>query len=449
MRRQEFASFEEIKETQWDRLKILLQHAVRTVPYYRQQFTNLGITPDDIRTPEHFAQLPVLSKAILRKHRESLVSEAAHKKTLIPNATGGSTGQPLQLYQDQQYWDWAYASQVFVESWWGIRPGDRTASVWGVDRDLPPSGWKQKLESVICQTRVCNAFALDANGMHRFALMLQDWCPRYITGYASALEVFAKFLSDRPQIVIRPHAIKSTAEVLSDRQRSLIQNVFSCHVYDFYGSREVNNVAAECNPHSGLHVNSLARYVELVDQGGKPVSESIPGRVLLTDLTNYAMPLIRYENEDIAAWCQGPCACRRSFPRLSALLGRKSDFIVLPSGKLIHGEFFTHLFYGLSGVSQFQVVQTTPNMLRVDVVLETGTSGNVLCPVAASIREVLGDKVACEVRVVNEIVRPISGKHRFTVSKVDVPWGAATIEKHSRAAIFGSPTQVQETEDVG
>jgi phenylacetate-CoA ligase len=269
--------------------------------------------------------------------------------------------------------------------------------------------------------------------------MLQRWRPRYLTGYASALEVFAKFLSHRPEVVIRPCAIKSTAEVLSARQRSLIQSVFGCPVYDFYGSREVNNIAAECREQRGLHVNSLARYVEVVDQERSPVPSGVPGRLLVTDLTNYSMPLIRYENEDVATWSEGSCPCGRSLPRLSALLGRKSDFIVLPRGKLIHGEFFTHLFYGVSDVLQFQVLQSAADLLRVDVVLESGADPSILCPIIANIQEVLGDAIECKVRVVDQITKSMSGKHRFTISQVEVPWGMAAVEAHVPANQSGSP----------
>jgi phenylacetate-CoA ligase len=228
---------------------------------------------------------------------------------------------------------------------------------------------------------------------------------------------------ERPYLSIRPHAVKSTAEVLTDEERTTIEQAFRCPVYNFYGSREVNNLAAECPAHKGLHVNALTRYIEVVDETGKPLGPLQPGRILVTDLTNYAMPFIRYEIEDIGTWSGAQCKCGRPFPVLANVLGRKTDFIVTPSGKLIHGEYFTHLFYGMPAVSQFQLVQDSLDHVRMEVVLSPGASESSLDSLRSRLSESMGAGVRCDVETVQQIERPPSGKHRFTVSSVPIPWG--------------------------
>jgi len=343
----------------------------------------------------------------------------------LPNASGGSTGTPVQFFQDANYWDHAYASQWFVESWWGIRPGDRTASLWGADRDIPDQSWLERFFGSIGQIRICNAFALDPKQMERFAKMLVGWQPRYVTGYASALEVFAKFLLDRPALRIRPRAVKTTADVLSEERREIIEQAFGCCVYNFYGSREINNLAAECPARSGLHINALSRYIEIVDDDGKAVPPGVPGRILLTDLTNYFMPFIRYEIEDIGSWTGTACSCGRAFPLLSKIWGRSSDFIVTPEDKLIHSVFFTHLFYDMPDVALFQINQKDLHNIGVYLVLRPGIREYPALLLRERLRRAFGPNIAFSVEVVSEIKRPPSGKHRFTVSSVRPSWGMA------------------------
>jgi len=422
LHRYEFASRETVEKLQLEKLKNLLQHAAERVPYYRNLIQKEGIELAQMRSFTDFARFPIVNKAIIRERGSEFLAENNEPRQLQANASGGSTGKPLQFYQDRKYWDYAVAIQMFVEGWWGIRPGDPTASIWGTDRDLPQPGWKERVALGISQFRVCNAFALTADRLEGFARMLDTWQPRYIIGYASALYLFARFVLERPYLCIRPHAVKSTAEVLADEERATVEEAFRCSVYNFYGSREVNNLAAECPAHKGLHVNALTRYIEVADGAGKPLGPLQPGRVLVTDLTNYAMPFIRYETEDIGVWSDAPCSCGRPFPLLAHLLGRKSDFIVTPAGKLIHGEFFTHMFYGIPDVTQFQLVQESLTRVRMGVVLKPGGGQSVLESLRKRLSELLGPTIVCEVAAVSEIERLPSGKHRFTISNVPVPW---------------------------
>ena len=423
LRRFEFASPETIERVQWTRLQALLEHAAKHVPYYRDLFRERGIQLSHLTSPQDFARMPVLNKSILQAKPERLLAEDRAKGAGVPNASGGSTGKPAQFFQDAEYWDRACASQWFVEQWWGIRPGDRTASLWGADRDIPEQTWKERFWSAIAQTRVCNAFALTVPQMERFLKMLVSWQPRYVIGYASALEVFSRFLLERPAFRVRPHAVKTTAEALTEEQREIIEKAFACPVYNFYGSREINNLAAECPAHQGMHVNALGRYVEIVDDAGHALPPGVPGRILVTDLTNYFMPFLRYEIEDIGSWTGKPCDCGRPFPQLERVWGRMSDFIVTPEGKLIHGEFFTHLFYDLSEVALFQLEQKSLVEIHVKVALRPGISNNPVERLRTRLENALGPKIHLAVETVESITRPPSGKHRFTVSSVRPSWG--------------------------
>lgn len=425
----EFSAANTLRDYQWDRIGKLLTQARESVPYYRQIFANHTIDLSQAIMERNLTKLPILTKSLLRERSKDLIREHLDPSQLLRNASGGSTGKPVEFFQDEEYKIFSHASRIFIQSWWGIKAGDAMASVWGADRDVTEWTLKERLYLALNQRKICNAFQMTEERMEKFARELQSWQPPFINGYATALEMFAQFLLERPQYKIRPRAVESSAETLTDKQRNVIERAFEAPVFNFYGSREVNNLAAECPAHEGLHVNSLTRYIEIVDDDGNPQAPGVPGRVLVTDLTNHVMPFIRYENEDIASWAERPCSCGRPFPLLERVWGRSSDFITTPSGKLIHGEYFTHLFYALPQVQTFQVAQRALTEVKVLIVLHPGVSAFNTEALRAQMINALGSGVDCTIEIVDAIPRTPSGKHRFTISSVPARWSTAMAGK--------------------
>jgi phenylacetate-coenzyme A ligase PaaK-like adenylate-forming protein len=258
---------------------------------------------------------------------------------------------------------------------------------------------------------------MDDAAMERFAGRLERARPAIVMGYATALDLFASYLLRKGRRGIRPRVVRSAAEALSSAARERIARGFDSPVRDFYGSRECPSLAAEC-ARGRLHVLAHGRAVELVDDRGEPVPPGVPGRVLVTDFKNRAFGLVRYENGDVAAWDEdrSPCACGCPFPRLARVYGRTSDFVTTPAGERVHGEWFTHLFYGAEGVERFQVRQES---LTSVVVATVGPAGEAtLAPLLALMRERMGPAVEVAWRRVDEIPATRTGKHRFTVSEV-------------------------------
>lgn len=420
----EYSPPEVIHRLQLDRLRKMVAWSVENTGYYHQAAQGSGFVPGQIRDPVDLASFPILSKAQLRRNLQRMLPGGHVHPEWQANASGGSTGEPVRLYQDREYWNQAEASQAFMENWWGVRPGDPTALLWGADRDLAERNWKERVWDRLQQREYLNVFKVDELELTQFAGLLARWQPVMVAGYATALELFARFLLREARWEIRPKVVKSTAERLTPDARALIERAFAAPVFDFYGSREANVLAAECSAHSGLHVNTWSRYLEVVDGEGRSLPPGVPGRILVTDLVNRACPLIRYENGDIGEWAAGDCSCGRPFPRLARVLGRKSDFIQTPAGRLVHGEYFTHLFYDQAQVSGFQVVQESLHALRVDVALTGGDLQAVADHLQPRIGSVMGPDVQVEFRRVPAIERSASGKQHFTRSNLDLPWPA-------------------------
>lgn len=405
-------------ELQNIRLRQVLTFAARCVPYYQKILEQIALLPDSIDVRREMRRIPILTKSIIRENLSELIAEPINKSSFFENTTGGSTGVPLKFFQDQNYQTTAAAIDVFVREWWGIRPYDRTALIWGADREFYQRSLKERLYEWRLRLRSINAFRMTDESLLDFCRMLKRWRPPYLMGYSSALEVLAKCAQHHNINNIKFKAIRSSAEMLWPHQRQLISEVFNSPVYNFYGSREVNNLAAECPEEGRLHLISTWRYIEIVNERGEPLPDGELGFIIVTDLSNYSMPFIRYRNEDMGSYSNVPCPCGRPSPILDKLIGRSTDLIRTPAGEVIHGEYFTHLFYGHNNIRQFQVHQTTLDRLVVRYVPEGTSCSESIAEIVKKIRERLGREMVVSVEECNNIPIPSSGKHRFTISDV-------------------------------
>ncbi|MBF0560122.1 MAG: phenylacetate--CoA ligase family protein [Nitrospirae bacterium] len=402
---------------QQDALLIMLRYAYLHVPYYRCLLESGGIRAIDDHVPDISHNIPILTKDIDRDQEFQLRSRDPELQQVHQNMTGGSTGTPLNFCQDADYRAAALGAERCILRWWGIEPGDRTTAFWGADRELHDWTLREKFMMWLNRENIFDSFAMSEEKMHSFATELMRWKPLYIKGYASSLHLFARFLLNHKQFSIRPLAIRSTAETLFDFQRNDIESAFNCKVFNFYGSREVNNLAAECVEQSGLHILAGSRILEVVDANDNPVPSGQVGRLIVTDLVNRAMPFIRYENGDLGVLSDTPCACGLPYPRIDKVIGRVSDVLVGKNGQYVHGEFVTHLFYGSRGIDNFQLIQHDVN--RIEIIIQ-GVPDNA-CPDMALIKQKICDRlgtVDITVRYVDGFARNSSGKHRFIISKI-------------------------------
>ncbi len=364
-------------------------------------------------------RVPPLTRAALQQNLDQLVDSGRPRSELRPDASGGSTGEPVRVFHDRAYWSATFATEVWLNERWGLPPWASAAYLWGDDRVGVPRTRKQRLRARLLGRLQLNAFDLNDARMAAFADALTRARPAVIQGYASALELFAGFLLRTGRRVPAPRVLRSAAEALTSGARERIEAGFGAPVRDVYGSREAASLAAQC-AHGGFHVLAAGKVLEVVDEGGDPVERGRPGRVLVTDLTNRALGLLRYENGDVAAFSAdpAPCPCGSSWPRLERVHGRTSDFVTRPDGERIHGEWFTHLFYGRADVTRFQVRQRS--LGEVELLTVGPADEAALADVLARMRERLGPKVRVTARRVAELPPSPSGKHRFTVS--EVPW---------------------------
>ena len=403
---------------QLERLRALLAHAERHVPYYRETFRAAGVRSADVRSLDDFARLPVLTKDVLRTRREDLIAETVDRATLFPQHSGGSTGVPVSFFRDRAYLDASDAGTYRNLEQCGWRPGDMVAFVWGFNDRLD----RMRPIEFRARQHLRRFYQFDPfkSGPAELSAWAREWRrlrPAVALGYASTIARFAEHLLATGTPAPRLKGVFTTAEKLYPPQRAAITRAFGCDVFDLYGSSEVQNIAAEC-PVGGMHVNADFCVLETE---GEADGTGTPRAFLVTSLKQWTMPFIRYRNEDCGTLLDGTCECGRGFPLLRLDVARLSDNFLLPGDRVVHGEFFTHLMYGSEGIASFQFHQTAIDRIVIRVVPGPGSTEARATAVRRAVEQVEAlspGALAVEVEEVASIPLSSAGKHRFTRSDV-------------------------------
>ncbi len=419
--RTQFLPPDQIRALQLNRLQRRLRQAFEQCPYYRDRWSALGLHPFDVTRLEDLAQFPVLTKADIQNHRDSLLAEGFPPDQMFLDHTGGSTGRPISYYQSL---DVDLSRKAFTRrhnTWAGYRVGDKAAWVWGASRDLPPPTWKSRLRRAILDRSIyLDTGHFTDEKMLAFNEKMKKFRPKIIHAYARALAHLARFFKDHDLAAYQPHSIITSAEVLDPTDRNVIEEVFGCPVFNRYGCREVGVLASECHEHSGLHTTAEGLYIEVV-AGDRLARPGEVGKVLVTDLLNFAMPLVRYEIGDMAAFEPEPCPCGRGLPRLKNVAGRVTDFVVGSDGRLVSGVFLaTYVVAKRPTLGQVQIHQDVAGELTYKIAPSQGTSTAEadLEFLRASTKKYLGDATRVDFQFVEEIASETSGKFMFCRSSV-------------------------------
>jgi phenylacetate-CoA ligase len=418
MERAQYWSPGQLAAYQWSAFKKLIAHAVETCPYYGESFRRAGIRPADLRTPQDIRHVPMITKEEIQAHRDELISSRYATRELIDDMTGGSTGSPMRFCYDHDRQDSRMAATLRHDRWSGWEIGERRAMLWGAPQDLKRARpLKARLrERLIHRRLILDASALDEAAMAHFAAQLQRYQPTMLLGYANTLAFFARFVEAENIRGIRPRGIISSAEVLTDENRALVERTFGCRIFNRYGCREFAVIASECDEHDGMHVNGDNLLLETWSGGGPARGED--GEIVITDLRNFAMPMIRYRIKDVGRVKETPCRCGRGLPLLDVSGGRVTDFLTATNGRKVSGIVLaTYVITRIPGIEQVQFVQSERGAVTLNLVKGAQWSeGSTLASLLTKAREFLGTDMRFEVSFRDRIHQEKSGKYRFAVS---------------------------------
>jgi len=419
----EGSSLEANRELQWQALTRLLAHAYDSSPFYRQRFDQAGVRPSDIASSADLRKIPPLTRDDLRNHLAEIQSRRYRPEELMRSATGGTTDTPVPLLRDPECVREKVAVQWQFNSWAGLFPGDKVFYLWGARFDLPQNpSWRYRLYDRHLMRRVWAPTSdLSEEVLESYRQTLNQLRPRIIYAYPRALALFCEFLRACGRPYVRPKAAICTAELLFPEQRQVIEAVLGCPVFDHYGTRDFGLPAAECEEHRGLHVNPLVVYFEYL-----PVKDAeVEGlrEILVTDLLNYGMPMIRYQVNDCAVVDSEACPCGRGFPLIKGLVGRTSDLFRLADGAVVMGGSLLSRAIGQAcrTLRKIQIIQETFTEFRLRFVPGEDFAEEDLKLLEKRLDEYFGVQLQWKFEKVEDIERERSGKTRLCISRVTNP----------------------------
>ena len=412
----------DLQEYQDRRLRGVIERAYSTVPYYHDLFCSLGLSPSDIRTADDLLKLPVLTKDEVRQNPDSFLSRDVKKSTLIENATSGSTGQVFRFYTDRTNLSVSRAIALRAWNFSGYRVGDRMVTLAGSALLAENMSGSRKLQFALSRNMPLSSYHLDEKSVVDYISRIERFQPKYLRGYPTSIALLAEHVLERKLDTVHPVGIMTTAETLSKQQRSTISAAFGCEVFDQFGCLDGGAHACECDHHAGYHIAVERAVHEFLDMNGDPVAPGEEGRIVLTDLWNDAMPLIRYDAGDMGVPGDGACSCGRGLPLLEKVTGRTFEHIVLPDGRLVPSMVLTDVFeHGkvATAIADYQVVQEAKDRFIVILVANKDYAEGTTDVISQYMKEFLGFEPKITFSFVEEIPRTRANKRTIVVSRVD------------------------------
>lgn len=416
LKERQWDDLDQIKEYQRNQLFNLVDYAYKNNSYYRDIIEKRNIEYSKETIFSDLKKFPVLTKSKLRDNFKKLKSHNFNSK-YYKNTSGGSTGTPVIFLQDKNYRDWNAAGKLLYYSWAGAKPEEKIIKLWGSERDIEKGGQGISgfLVRNLVNTKILNSFKMSDNDMRRYVSVINSEKPKVIEAYVQSIYEFVKYIKKKKLFVHSPKGIITSAGMLYENMKNQIEETFQTNVYNRYGSREVGDIACSCSCSDSLHINQFFNYVEIQ----KDDKNDKFGSVLITNLHNKVMPLIRYKIEDKATKKISPsCGCGRNLEKIEKLKGREVNIFKNIEGDLIDGEYFTHLMYFREDVKRFQFIQEKKDKIILKVQPIGSLTKQDQLDITEKVKKVMGEDCQLIIENKEKIMPSSSGKHLYTISKV-------------------------------
>ncbi len=408
---------------QLDQLSLLLAHAFKYVPYHRSRLEALAAQNFVLRDLEDLARIPIISRREIQDNFEQLVARGMPEDHLPVGSgqTSGSTGRPVKYATTRITKIFASALVLRGHLW---QDRDLTVSAArillssGSDTEKTPDNSKGKEQRWIMAFPGGKLASFDSSRTVDEQLRwLKKQQPEWLITYPSNLAALAETAREKGIDLPALKYLSTLGEVVTPRLRALCRDVWGLDIADNYSCKEVNTIAMQCPDHDHYHVQSERQLVEVLDEQGRPCKPGEIGRVVVTDLHNYAMPFLRYELGDYAEVGE-PCPCGRTLPVLKQILGRTRNMLVLPSGEKIWPSFIISEWAAMGPISQLQAIQNSLTDIEVRLVLNGTMEPPEEANLLEAIRRDLGGKFNVSLTYVDHIPRSSNGKFEDFVSNI-------------------------------
>ena len=361
-------SHEEHKAFQERKLKTHIQHAYNHVPFYRRKFQEAGVRPSDFQTLDDLTRFPLLTRAEIRENLNGMVAKDIPVGKHLYKTTSGSSGQPLELYQQKgmtRAKEHAFVMNMYEAI--GYKPRDRTLILMGETIKNKKKPWYYE---PIERELIMSSYLIDEGTVEQYCQQIRRFRPLFIRGYPFIVFRLVTLMQASGQKPFPLKGIILVSEMVYDTHLTAIESFFKCPVYHFYGHTERAAIGGICPKNQAYHMSPEYGVVEIIDAEGKHAQIGEQGEIVATSFDNWVMPLIRYRTQDFATYGGDYCPCGLHFPLIQQILGREDEYVILREGEQIP---FHNLLAGMHGnvfamARNFQFIQSTPGRLLLKIV---------------------------------------------------------------------------------
>jgi phenylacetate-CoA ligase len=405
----------ELQNYQDEKLHELVHHVFNHVPYYSKWFKLHNLKPDDIKTRADLNKLPIVTKHELRKNPELFRAQIVNTKKQMRMCSSGSTGEPFEYYISRNAYSMRYAAALRGWTWMGYRLGDHYAKLSQNDR----TSKIKKLQDMVNHCSYIFIPDLSRYSLNKILKTIENTKPLFIRCYPDPLFFMAKILKENNKILKGIRAINSTGNILTNEAKEYIEERFGCPVYDSY-SCEGSALFYE-GPYRDNYLGSMEYAItEVLDTGLNEIKAGEPGMHITTDLHNYAMPMIRYNTQDLVEQSTVQSSCGRKLFGLRIIIGRDNDILITPTGSLLIVHIFTIYFEYFESIKRFQIEQTQADEFIFRLVVNESFNMEIQNQIFSYWQEKLGKKVKLTIEILDDISFQRSGKRRFLIRNPEI-----------------------------
>lgn len=412
LKRTPFLPREQMRDWQFQRILKLVQHAYHHIPFYAELYHSIGFAPGDLKSWDDFARLPVVTKdQVIANYPHRMLKAGTNLDELIVSRSSGSSGKVLDIAYDVDAMIlYILAGLRLYKMCFRYRPWHRQLYIY-----TSPYPMNSLLGFYPCK------FVSTLAPMGEILAMLRQCKPHLLVCYPSHLKQILQAASAVDLAKIRPRAISVNSEMSSQAERDEVASLLDCTVMDEYSSEELTRIAAQCR-HKTYHIFEDINYIETLDAQGSPTTG--PGTIVGTNLHNFAMPMIRYQQNDLAKVEETSCPCGWRFRRMLDFEGRRNDSFELPSGRILTSGFLLDATYEFllvhrTAVRDFCLIQRSRTCVVLQIVPGVGWDETVNEKITARFCEFLQGEIPFEVQVVAECEKTKSGKRNSIINMMN------------------------------
>lgn len=402
---------EQVQAWQEERLHALMEHVYNHTKYYRRVFDELGLKPSDIRTAEDLKKLPIITKDIANAHFDEIVPDNLSSFKYRDGKTGGTTGQPMYYYCDEDTWGYVTATKVYHWRKYGYEFGEPFAAMGSASLFAKKPSLVRRIYDRIRNEIPMNTVNLTDELCEKYIDIIRKKKIRYIYGYAASIFVFTKYVVAHGIDLKQIKGVFTTSETLTDENREMIQKTYDCVVMDCYGARDAG-------------MNAYERAYHEYEVGYNVLLETIndfepnTGTLLTTNLLNFTFPLIRYQFGDDAEIAPRNESKGYNGQLLNRVLGRTSDVMRLENGHNMTATGFSMIMKEFD-VNAFSFNKTGVNEVTLTIEPIKGKYDDKQeAEIRRTIYLYIGDDAKLNIKYVEKFEPLANGKRRYFMNNI-------------------------------